>query len=347
MAKKIYFVAPEGDSTGGVETLHQAVSCINDAGGDAYVVYCKNIWDHEYLIKEPVEIQEKFKQYNIKVAQHIDDSKENLLIVPEIFTKFCYQFKKIQKAIWWLSWNFYEDRSFQIRALHFMRKRGLPDFLASMGVVWYTLTKGWQFDFGLDKNKYRHFYNCEYIHQLLISKGIREENTMYLCGMIRDDYLEAEIDLTKKENIIIYNPAKDKRKFAEKVFFANNLDKRGYKIIPIEKMNPVQIKEMMGKSKVYLDFGFFPGPERMPREAVVMGCNLITSNIGAAANDIDVPIPTKYKFAPTDENIAFIGVQIIELMENFESHHKEYNKYRTKVKEQKPLFYKNIIRLCK
>lgn len=347
MAKKIYFVAPADDSTGGVETLHQAVSYINDAGGDAYIVYCKNIWDHEYLIQEPIVIQDKLKQYNLKVAQQIEDKEDSLLVVPEIFTKFCYQFKHIKKAIWWLSWNFFEDRSYKIRAVNFMKKRGLPMFLAAPAAQFYTLTKGKQFEFGSDKNRIMHFYNCEYTHQLLLSKGIQDENTMYLCGMIRDEYLDAHVDRTKKENIIIYNPAKDPEKFAEKVFYTNGLDKRGYQIIPIQKMSPVQIKELMGRSKLYMDFGFFPGPERMPREAATMRCNLVTSNIGAAANDIDVPIPKNYKFAPIDSNISKIGRLIIELIENYENYQDAFEAYRFKVKDQKRIFKENLISLYK
>lgn len=342
MSGKIYFVAPEGDSTGGVETLHQAVSYINDMGGDAYIVYCKNIWDKEYLITEPVVIEEKFKRYNIQVAKHVEDSSDNVFVVPEIFSKFCYQFKKIKKIIWWLSWNFFEDRSFQIRASRYMKDRHLPQVFARPAAFWYTISKGKQFTFGKDKNDIFHLYNCEFIHQLLLLKGIKEENTCYMCGMIRDEYLEADVDITKKENIVIYNPAKDKNKFAEKVFNSNHLDQRGYQIIPIQNMKPAQIKELMGKSKLYIDFGYFPGPERMPREAMAMRCNLITSNIGAAANDIDVPIPHKYKYAPVEENISEIGKCMIELIENYSMYQDEFEAYWKKVMNQKKIFQENL-----
>lgn len=343
--KKIYIIAPAGNSTGGVETLHQAVSYMNDMGADAYIVYCNDDWDKEKIVEEKMIPVEKFQSYNIKVSGKIEDVKENLLIVPEIYSKLLYRYKHIKKVILWLSWDFFEDRAYDVRASRLAARKHLPKVIFKPAIWIYNLTKGRQFNFGKDTNQILHLYNCEYIKQILIRKGVAENNTMYLCGMIRDEYLNNKIEYEAKENIIIYNPAKDKTKFAEKIFYHCNMDKKGYRIIPIKGMNVSEIKEVMKKSKVYLDFGYFPGPERMPREAVTMGCNIITSNIGAAGNDVDIPIPKKFKFSVDDKNMGKIGECITKCMEDYMDYQPYFEEYRVKVKEQKSLFVESLGKL--
>lgn len=342
---KYYFVAPANDATGGVETLHQAVSYLNDNGKEAYIVYVANIWNHEQIIDHSINVIEKFKKYNLKIALDIQDDNCNILIVPEIFSKILYQYKRIQKAIWWLSWNFFEDRNYNIRATRYAQRKNIPGFLVKPAIFIYEGKYGKQFNFGKDRNSIRHFYNCEFIKKKLLLNKIDENRTKYLCGMIRDEYLNWNGNYSNKKNIILYNPAKDKELFAEKVFNQNKLYEKGYELIKIQNMSPSQISQLMQDSKLYVDFGYFPGPERMPREAVSMGCNIITSNIGAAENEIDVPIPSEYKFSPREENIKLIGNTIVELIENYSTHLPEFDKYRKKVMKQKNLFITTLINL--
>ena len=57
------------------------------------------------------------------------------------------------------------------------------------------------------------------------------------------------------------------------------------------------------EAKLYIDLGEFGGPERIPKEAVYFGCNIIVANHNAAANDFDVAIPQEYKI-DDNESIA-------------------------------------------
>ena len=50
----------------------------------------------------------------------------------------------------------------------------------------------------------------------------------------------------------------------------------------------------------YIDFGPHPGMDRLPREAALAGCIVITNREGAAAHDEDVPLPPEYKFRKFD-----------------------------------------------
>lgn len=78
------------------------------------------------------------------------------------------------------------------------------------------------------------------------------------------------------------------------------------KWIPIQKMQPKEIAALMSVSKVYIDFGNHSGKDRLPREAAVNGCCIITGKKGAAKNAVDIPILFHYKFADDKQNIPAI-----------------------------------------
>jgi hypothetical protein len=61
-----------------------------------------------------------------------------------------------------------------------------------------------------------------------------------------------------------------------------------YKWIALENLTTIEMKKLIGKSKIYVDFGNHPGKDRIPREAAI--------NAGSANNSIDLSINDEYKF---------------------------------------------------
>lgn len=53
--------------------------------------------------------------------------------------------------------------------------------------------------------------------------------------------------------------------------------------VPLIGMTTEEMRSCMSKSKVYIDFGNHPGKDRIPREAAISGCIVITGKRGAAA----------------------------------------------------------------
>ncbi|MFC3399285.1 hypothetical protein ACFOEP_12765 [Microbacterium amylolyticum] len=56
-----------------------------------------------------------------------------------------------------------------------------------------------------------------------------------------------------------------------------------------------EVADALRTSLVYLDLGTHPGKDRMPREAAALGAIVLVANRGAAANGVDVPIPSVHK----------------------------------------------------
>jgi len=57
---------------------------------------------------------------------------------------------------------------------------------------------------------------------------------------------------------------------------------------------------------MYIDFGTHPGKDRIPREAALRNCIVLTNRNGAADNNVDVPIPNEYKIHSVLSNLGKI-----------------------------------------
>lgn len=318
--------------TGGPETMHQFASLLKRLGVDVSVFYFDS---------EKKEIPPKLKAYDIPIAKEIEDIEENMMIVPEMFTQYLYKYKRIRKCIWWLSRDLYYGYNSLEGLIRCAQRQ-------KINKVWYPICIPLMylkhkmvrpyFKFGKDKNEIFHLYNCEYARVYLEQKGVVETNMLYMCGPIREEYFECTPQ--KKEPLLTYNPKKN-FEFTKKVLEKLQKERPDIKTKGIIGMTPSEIVEVLLRSSVYIDFGHFPGPERIPREAVTCYCNVITSKYGSAKNDIDVLVPSQYKFDAKKKNLNNIVKTIEELVDNYQGHVNEYNAYREKVRNQKVLFCEN------
>ena len=65
--------------------------------------------------------------------------------------------------------------------------------------------------------------------------------------------------------------------------------------VPLQGYTLEQMRSILSRAKVYVDFGNHPGKDRIPREAAVSGCIVVTNRIGSAANSLDIPIAEEFK----------------------------------------------------
>lgn len=313
--------------------MHQAAKAFINNGVEVCMYY-----DTPHVLKVP----DKYKKYNIRVSDTIIDNPNNIIVVPESMTYVLAKYRHIRKVIWWLSVDFYESGKPWNWAMDALAFKKLPR-IAYPAVVLYRLAKTYFYYYHFeDHNKYIHFYNCEYAHQYLLSHGVLESHTRYLCGPLTDCYIHNTIkDKSIREDIILYNPKKG-FDFTKRIISEAGRRNLKAKFVPLEHMNEEDIRNIMGRSKVYVDFGEFPGPERIPREAVMMGCNIVTSNQGAAAYHEDVPIPDDLKYPKNIDFIPKIVDRIHDMLLHYEDYFHYYDEYRAKVKDQPNLFNDEI-----
>lgn len=327
---KIYVLAPYGHATGGVELAHQLVDYLRNHGSDAYIVYVDK---DSFEISTKQDVTLSYNKYNIKTTDSIQDLQNNMLVISEIYCDYIFKYKKINVGCWWMSVDFhyyyccFKD-AFNFRKTFVGKLRKIGKLL--QGIPFRNSIK----DIRDEGDRIVHFYQSVYAQQHLYSCGFSQ--VLPLGDYINDSLIPSEIN-KDRENLVLYNPAKGFT-FTKKI-----IDKYpNIKFIALKGLTRDQLSELMQKAKVYIDFGNFPGKDRLPREAVLNGCCIITGRTGASGFYEDVAIPDKYKFIDSTENIHAIGMIITDIFSDFESHFEAFNIYRQRILNEKNRFYSEI-----
>lgn len=318
---KIYIACPANTATGGPELLHQLVHELVNLGFDAYMYY--------YRRTENINpIHEAYLSYNNKYINDIADIQKNILIVPETNTELLYQYNEIQKVIWWLS----VDNHFSFLNSNNKIKKIVKNILYNLNI--YPKQTLYRFN---KKEKIIHFVQSEYAKQMLKNKGI--ENSFFLGDYLNKLFIEQQMKNInpKKEDIVIYNPKKG-IKFTKAIMQkAKNI-----KFVPIENMTRDEVANLLSVAKVYIDFGNHPGKDRIPREAAISGCCVITGKDGSAKFYEDVPIESEFKFDTQEKNILLILEKIYSCFNKYDEEVVKQATYREMIKIEQSKFIDDI-----
>ncbi len=324
-ADTIYVLCPANQISGGPELLHQLVHHLNILGHKAKIYYIPK--------NHPDPIPSDFEKYNIQYTFEIEDNSKNLLIVPEMYTGHLDRYKNIQKSIWWLSIDFYyESLTFRCPRCSLYQKILLYGN--------YLIKRRKFFYFNNHSKGIFHFVQSEYARQHLLEKGIDSNKISMLSDYLNDDFIEQQSIPSAKKDIVVYNPKKGFSFTQKLIKLAPSLE-----FLPIENMTRTEVSELLKAAKVYIDFGNHPGKDRLPREAAISGCCILTSFQGSANYHEDVPIENEYKFIDNEDNIENIIIKIKKCFDEYEEESKNFEEYRTIIKNQKNIFIQEITKV--
>lgn len=335
---KYYVVAPFAASTGGVELAHQLVDCLRELKQCAYIVYV----DSKCNIVENGVVTEFYRNYNIEVSSCIEDSSGNMLILPEIYFDFIFEYNEINIGCWWMSVDNRYLRCSFLQTFNF--SKGL---ISKLKVIKRFLVGKEEFarnDNNILKSfgdRIIHFYQSAYAQYHLYDQGF--SRVLPLSDYINSSFLNNRDE--RRENVVLYNPKKG-------AAFTNCLIKQmpNLRFIPLIGYNRNELTELMKCAKLYIDFGSFPGKDRLPREAVLNGCCILTGKNGASAFYEDVAIPQYYKIETKLKNISLIESKIRYIINNFNECQKDMDIYRFRILKEQNLFkneVKNLVELLK
>lgn len=342
---KVYIICPYL-KTGGPRSFHQLADQLVQRGFDVYMFY----GEHGLTYKADRVLYDDCKA---KIAGEIEDISGNIVIVPESDTGWLLKYKNVLGVIWWVSLNFYLTSNLWFAACSKTIYLGDHKLKALGRYIKYELDyirthKSRKYvKNSSDLQKFYHLYNSEYAADYLRKRGIAEDRLQYLCGPIdvvtTDD---AQTIRDNKEDIIAFNPTKANKVMLKniKTYMAKHYPQ--VKFIEILGMTREEVADTLKKAKVYLDLGYFPGPERIPREAVTYYCNIVTSNLGSASNNVDVPISMEYKFAMQIDNVVPMCELMAKMITDFSAYTANFDKYREHVQEQIQRFDKDIDVFC-
>ena len=325
----VYIYAVEGRKTGGPELLHQLAFVLNSIGVGAQMVYVKNSFPIEIT---KANIIDEYSCYCSETESDLSviDREENMVVVPEILYEAFDDIKNATKVAWWLSVDGYKDI--------LKDKYGFSDedFNDIAKLDYYGFRK---------KSDVFHLAQSYYAIDFLKNTiGISEEMVDYLSDYINDSYLQIspeELNVERK-NMVVFNPKKGGWRLKKLI------DETREEIlwVPLENLTKEKMRLHMMIAKIYVDFGNHPGKDRIPREAAISGCCVITGRQGAAAFHEDVPIPEKYKVDDLEDvDVPKVRELILDIFENYEERTKEFEPYREMIRGEKERFVMDVMRL--
>jgi len=333
----IYVLTPYGVSTGGVELLHQLVDCLRKNALNAFIVYEK---DGE-LIHNP-EVCSEYRSYNVKTCSTIVDSRDNMLILPEIYFSYVSQYSNIYFGCWWLSVNN------RYRACSLMQKLQYASSIKQKFEVVKRYLKKYEKcspndNRLLKKNDKRifHFYQSVYAQCHLYNLGFSKILPL-------SDYINCEfwknnsMDLDRREDVVLYNPSKGFEITKKIIAFMPEVH-----FVPIVGYDRTQMIKLFQSSKLYIDFGSFPGKDRLPRETVLCDCCLITGKDGASFYFEDVAIDDSYKFDLRFINIEDIAQRIRYVLANYNICCKDFEFYKARILREQDVFEREVVNFFK
>lgn len=232
---------------------------------------------------------EEYKSYGCEYVVSLPDGFNGVLIVPEIWANRVMDFPQCKRAIYWLGLDAYAT---------FTPENERGAFLTDDSIL--------------------HIAQSEYALDFLKRLGVK--HTVKCTDMLNPDFYEP-YEETERSDAVLYNPAKA-TPFMRELMAACH----GIEFKPIKNMTRAEVIDAMRHAKLYLDFGTFPGRERIPREAALCGCCLITGKVGAA--DYYGDFSHGYKFDSKSGHIWAIVNKIHYVLDHYDECRKDFETFR-------------------
>ncbi len=336
----IFYILDIGARGGGGEALYQLRLDLEQMGYTAYILYYRN--DLSSLV-----LPNKFLQYFngkpedfICTHENIKDIENNCVIVPEAATTFLFRYKNMKKIVWWLSIKFYDGEFVDKEPKHTSivdPLKKIYHYLEFWKIKLDRLKKYHKFRYPLNQVNL-HLTGSYYAYEVLKSKY--KINSELFIHSIGHDFLKLgewtrSQDTTPREDVVLYNPAKPS-KVMKKLLKRNK-----FKYVPICNMTPIQMIELFRRSKLYVDFGHFPGPERLPKETVYNGVTVLVGKRNASVNAYDVMIPEEYKLK-INTSLKKIEAKIANMLEHYDEIYHEFDSFRQMVTNMEPIYYEQM-----
>ena len=320
--KTIFVACPGNATTAGPEAIHQLVADLNRFGQPAAVVYFP--FDRAFASPPP------YRKYHVPIAPYRDEAGD-LIVFPEIVTTYALKVRRARAAIWWMSVNNFTcvryGRAWRDKIRYFK-----------------YLMKGLRPWGGAKALKHlRHFAQSHYAMEFLAMQNIQADFLsdpipLYTTpGYLAE--LANKLPHASRLNRILFNPHKG-AKITRRLMEAFP----DWQFMPLVGYEREQLAEIFLCSKLYIDFGHHPGKDRLPREAAIHGCCVITGINGSAANAVDVPIHANYKLDDKDaEFICRFESVVRRVFHDFDVCMKDFETYRKTISLEQMEFDKQIM----
>lgn len=260
--------------------------------------------------KEDVDpVCDVYKKYHVPYMERVVGTACDVVVMPEVLAYNIKMFEGMKRVLWWLSVdnaNCSEDDIAYIREC--------ADI--------YHLVQSQ--------------YAYEYVRDTL---KIREDRIFWLSDYLNSEFFVTDYDDNCRDDVVLYNPKKGLSKTLELIAESD------YRIRwqALKGLSPAGMREVMRRAKVYIDFGNHPGKDRIPREAAISGCLIVTNRSGSAANSEDVPILDCYKFDNSTTVTEALQV-IYDMLDDYSNRRLDYEAYNERTRQEYIEFERDTLR---
>ena len=141
---------------------------------------------------------------------------------------------------------------------------------------------------------------------------------------------------------VTYFPSKS-QSLMELIFEINSENQDLLHFISIKNLPKNHVVALLSEADLYLDLGFFPGRDRLPREAILLECPVLLARRGSARYFVDFPIPDNYLVDLAVVPPRLLYKKILEHLDVSKSAHlKAQVEFKNAVLGQKLLFKKEV-----
>jgi hypothetical protein len=328
---KIFVFYPRGVRTGGPEALHQLVSTLRGLGVQAFLVPRPGT--------ETTPRVEDYAHYDAPEVSAVEDKPGNAVITSEYVVHYLSKFKHADRFCWWLSIDnsslFKEERQAQ----------GLWESSRQQRIERAKLTTRRQLK-GLKRElngtarlmgEINHLAQSHYAWTYLFAK-------LNVLPTIISDFTPTDliasvppVELAERGATIAYNPKK-----AARITELIQLKLPDAEYIPLTGMTSRQVAEALSRSTIYLDLGYHPGKDRMPREAALCGAVSLVARRGSGAFHQDVPIPWEHKISPIGDITANTVNSVRRVLDDPASSWAAQKDYRAVINLERDTFEREV-----
>lgn len=264
--KPIYLLCLHGVRTGGPEAIHQLSDALIEQGFDARMVYYT--WNQiaaleaakpqsAYFFGERPVPYAEYERYRVNIADSAPNSPDCIVVLPETLCHLAPKFDKATVLIWWLS----VDNAFGA-----LSKVNLNELRRE------NVHHAWQSHYARD-----------FIRALMLAEAAPPLSDYTVDLRQYADPMPWE----DRPLLVLFNTnykvVADWRGIVAKVA---DLDPE-IECVPVGGTRE-GIAAMFARARLYVDLGSMPGKDRMPREAVLQGCQSLVSFYGGGTDLMDI-----------------------------------------------------------
>ena len=296
---EILHICPANFATGGTESIHQLVRELNKIDNvHARILYVH--WDGKD-IPQPRE----YFHYGCEYVVSLPKDFKGCVIFPEVYGNWAVnpEYDDCIVAMNWAGvdvydWNVPENE----RGIYLQRK----DMI--------------------------HIARSKYAVDYLTKKGLK--NIEVACTVA--DVFFKDFEEIERGNTVLYNGVQFKLTPFQKMVMTIAKEDYNIQFAPLTRYTREQMINLFRRSKLYIDFGEFSGRERIPREAVLCGCCVLTSRLGCAGYYEDVAIQDEYKFNADEVWRAVDKIQYV--LQNYNECKSDFDCYRESLKHDREVY---------